>query len=234
MAAQAAGRVGAGLVSVATRQQHVSAVLARCPEVMVHGVERVVELESLLSAKPVVVIGPGLGQDDWSKLFLNQVLATDLPLVVDADALNLLAEMAGESLPRGQWVMTPHPGEAARLLNSSVPEVQADRFAAVRALQNKFGGVVLLKGKGTLVAASAETPVLLCTGGNPGMASGGMGDVLSGVVGGLLAQGFDYAEAASVGAVLHAEAADRAAQDGERGLLATDLLPHLRSLVNAG
>jgi len=232
MAAQAAGRVGAGLVSVATRPEHVPALLARCPEVMVHGVNDGKELRALLGGSDVIVVGPGLGQDSWGQQLLEQVLATDLPLVVDADALNLLATMGSSQDRRNNWIMTPHPGEAAKLLQSTVAEVQADRFDAVHVLQECYGGVVLLKGNGTLVAGSPEQPMVLCTSGNPGMASGGMGDVLSGVLGGLLAQGFELEEAARLGAVLHGEAADLAAEAGERGMLATDLLPYLRELVN--
>jgi len=233
MAAQAAGRVGAGLVSVATRVEHVSALLARCPEVMAHGVGSGKNLRALLAGKDVVVIGPGLGQDQWARELLAAVLETTLPLVIDADALNLMAE-AGQSQSnnRDSWIMTPHPGEAARLLQCSIAEIQADRFAAVRALQHCYGGVALLKGVGSLVAGGTAEPMALCDGGNPGMASGGMGDVLSGIVGGLLAQGFGLEQAARVGMLLHAEAADRAAEAGERGLQATDLLPHLRDLVN--
>jgi len=232
MAAQAAGRVGAGLVSVATRPEHVPALLARCPEIMAHGVNDGKELRALLAGKDVIVVGPGLGQDIWSRQLLEQVLATDITLVVDADALNLLASMGGSQDRRDSWILTPHPGEAAKLLQSTVAEVQADRFAAVQVLQECYGGVAILKGNGTLVAGSAEQPMALCTSGNPGMASGGMGDVLSGVLGGLLAQGFELEEAARLGAVLHGEAADLAAEAGERGMLATDLLPHLRYLVN--
>jgi len=232
MAAQAAGRVGAGLVSVVTRPEHVPALLARCPEVMAHSVNDGNELRPLLVGKDVIVVGPGLGQDIWSRQLLEQVLATDIALVVDADALNLLATMGGSQDRRNNWIMTPHPGEAAKLLQITVAEVQADRFAAVQVLQQCYGGVALLKGSGTLVADSTKQPIALCTSGNPGMASGGMGDVLSGVLGALLAQGFGPEEAARQGAVLHGEAADRAAEAGERGMLATDLLPYLRELVN--
>jgi len=232
MAAQAAGRVGAGLVSVATRPEHVSALLARCPEVMAHGVNDGKELRDLLAGKDVIVVGPGLGQDIWARQLLEQVLATDTTLVIDADALNLLAMMAGSQEGRENWIMTPHPGEAAKLLQCSVAEVQADRFAAVKTLQQCYGGVALLKGNGTLVAGFSERPMALCTSGNPGMASGGMGDVLSGVLGGLLVQGFELEQAGRIGALLHGEAADRASESGERGMLATDLLSHLRELVN--
>ncbi|EGG99176.1 YjeF protein2C function unknown [gamma proteobacterium IMCC2047] len=165
MAAQAAGRVGAGLVSVATRPAHVTALLTRCPEVMVHGVESGEALQSLLARASVIVIGPGFGQDEWSRQLLNKVLATDVPLVVDADALNLLAQRESDLAYRENWIMTPHPGEAARLLACSTAEVQSDRFAAVRGLQQQYGGVALLKGNGTLVAGMTSSSIKLCCGG---------------------------------------------------------------------
>jgi len=148
--------------------------------------------------------------------------------VLDADALNRLA--AGQSAGRSDArILTPHPGEAARLLQTDTTAVQADRFAAVRALQQRYGGVAVLKGNGTLVDGGG--PCLLADCGNPGMATAGMGDVLSGVLGALLAQGLPAAEAAALGVCLHGVAGDRAARDGARGLLATDLMPQLRALL---
>ncbi len=237
MAAEAAGRLGAGLVSVATRAEHLPALLARRPEVMAHAVRSGQELALLLARASAVVIGPGLGQSGWSEQLLAAVLASELPLVVDADALNLLAQWP--ALRRDNWLLTPHPGEAARLLGSDTATVGRDRFAAARALQQRFGGAVILKGSGSLVA-DGDT-VSVCPYGNPGMASGGMGDVLSGVLGGLLAQHLSVGDVARLfigdvarlGVCLHGRAADLAAAvAGERGLLATDLIPHLRRLAN--
>ena len=231
MAAQAAGRVGAGLVSCATRAEHVPASVARAPEVMALGVRSGQELLPLLERSSVIVIGPGLGQSAWGEQLLAEVLRSDKPLVVDADALNLLASNTRE-MRRDNWILTPHPGEAARLSGVSNAEIQADRFAAAKTLQQRFGGAVILKGGGSLVAN--ETGVAVVPYGNPGMASGGMGDVLSGVLGGLLAQGLSLSQATELGACLHGRAGDLAAEEGgERGLLATDLLPQLRQLVNA-
>ena len=234
MAAEAALRIGAGLVSVATQPEHVPALLARRPELMAKGVVSGQELEPLLEGPDILVVGPGLGQSPWSEQMLQKVIASGLPMVLDADALNLLAEgKLGRNADFSRCVLTPHPGEAARLLNISTADVQADRFAAVRKLQAKFAGVAMLKGAGSLVCTAQEKPVGVCTAGNPGMASGGMGDVLSGVVGSLLAQGLSAETALKLGVCLHAEAADRAAAGGgERGLLATDLMPHLRKLIN--
>lgn len=228
LAAEAAARVGAGLVSVATRSAHAAFVNLSCPEIMSYGVDSVVQLEPLLDKVDVVAIGPGLGQSDWACAMLDAVKRVEKPVVVDADALNLLASTPFRF---HDGVLTPHPGEAARLLELSTADVQADRFAAVRALQLRFGGVCVLKGAGTLVADLGEE-VGVCAGGNPGMACGGMGDVLSGVIAGLLAQGFSGFEAARLGVCLHAKAGDRAALEGERGLLPSDLLPWLRFYVN--
>ncbi len=233
MATEAAARTGAGLTSAATRPEHVAAILARRPEIMVTGVTSGQELEPLLARPSLLVVGPGLGRSAWSEQMLQQVTLCGLPLVLDADALNILA--AGRVVRearRDNWVLTPHPAEAARLLGVTTADIQQDRFAAVQALQQRYGGVIVLKGAGTLVCGP-DGAVGLCTGGNPGMASGGMGDVLAGIIGSLLAQGIEPSDAARLGVCLHAEAADIAAiEHGERGLLASDLIGHLQALVN--
>ncbi len=229
MAAEAAGRLGAGLVSCATRAEHLPAFLARRPELMAHAVRSGQELAPLLARATAIVIGPGLGQSGWSEQLLAAVLASDLPLVVDADALNLLARLP--LVRRDNWLLTPHPGEAARLLGSDTAAIGRDRVATARALQQRFGGAVILKGSGSLVVDGDG--VSICPYGNPGMASGGMGDVLSGVLGGLLTQHLSVDDAARLGVCLHGRAADlAAAQQGERGLLATDLIPYLHRLAN--
>lgn len=228
LAAEAAARVGAGLVSVATHPGHAASIAMACPELMCHGIETADQLEPLLHRATVVVVGPGLGQAPWGQALLARLLEIRQPLVVDADALNLLAQ---EPSWCDDWVLTPHPGEAGRLLGESAADVQRNRFAAAAGLQASYGGVVVLKGPGTVVLAGDGMPGV-CSGGNPGMASGGMGDVLSGVIAGLIAQGLDLRSAAAAGVCLHAAAADAAAAEGERGLLASDLFPHLRRLVN--
>lgn len=228
MAAEAAARVGAGLVSVATRTLHASSLNASRPELMVHAVEKPDDLLPLLDRATVVAVGPGLGRGEWGQRLWDEVVTCAKPLVVDADGLNLLA---GKPQRQERWILTPHPGEAARLLGCETREIQGDRFAAVRRLQQRYGGVVVLKGAGTLVCSGAEA-VGVCTDGNPGMASGGMGDVLTGVIAGLWAQGLGAGQAARVGVHVHGRAGDLAAGEGERGLLAGDLLSRLRSLVN--
>lgn len=226
LAGEAALRSGAGLVSVATRSAHAAVLTGRRPELMCHGVEDAGALVPLLARADVVVLGPGLGRDDWSRALYGAVLDSGLPLVLDADALNLLAQMPEN---RGSWVLTPHPGEAARLLGLTTAEVQADRFAALAALRERYGGHIVLKGAGSLVGGDEGT--FLCPCGNPGMATAGMGDVLSGVTGALLAQHIGGAVPLAV--LLHAHAGDQAAiAGGERGLLASDLFPHLRHGMN--
>lgn len=227
LAGEASLRTGAGLVSAATRADHAATVSAARPELMSHGVESAAALTPLLKRASVLAVGPGLGQGPWGRALFSAVLETSLPMVVDADALNLLA---AEPLHRDNWILTPHVGEAARLLQQSIEQVQADRLNTATALQHKYGGMVVLKGAGSVVVDSAGE-IGVCSEGNPGMASGGMGDVLTGVVAGLLAQGCSLDEAARQGVCLHAHAADVAAEDGQRGLLASDLFPVVRRLL---
>ena len=229
LAAEAALRCGAGLISVATRKEHVSGLLAGLPEAMVQGVENLAELAPLLTRASVVAIGPGLGRGDWGRMLLKQALATHHPLVVDADALNLLAEAAHK---HGRWILTPHPGEAGRLLGTDTATVQSDRYSCVERIAERFDAVAVLKGAGSLIAVPGE-PTSVCSAGNPGMAAPGMGDVLTGVIAALVAQGLPLGAAARLGVYLHAVAGDLAARQGERGILARDLMDPLRHLVNA-
>lgn len=231
MAGEAAARCGAGLVSIATRPQHVSAIISRRPEIMARGVQVAADMAPLLQRATVLAVGPGLGTAPWSEQMFAAAARLEVPQVLDADALSLLASGGLiDALPRADRVITPHPGEAARLLDTTTAAVQADRFAAARELQQRYGGVVVLKGVGSLVCD--EQHIWLSPYGNPGMASGGMGDVLTGVIAGLLGQGLSPVAAACAGVCLHGRAADLAARQGARGLLATDLLLHLRALVD--
>jgi ADP-dependent NAD(P)H-hydrate dehydratase / NAD(P)H-hydrate epimerase len=228
LAGEAALRCGAGLVSVATRSDNIAALIAGRPELMAHAAEDKPALDALLAKATVVAIGPGLGREDWGRAMWRAGLASGRRLVVDADALNLLA-LEPRTLPNA--VLTPHPGEAARLLGSDTAAVQSDRFAAARELAKRYAAVVVLKGAGSLVAAP-DGRVAACPWGNAGMASGGMGDVLTGVVAALLAQGLPPWDAACTGVAIHARAGDRAAGDAPRGLIASDLFAPLRELVN--
>ena len=226
MAGAAALRVGAGLVTIATHKEHIAAINARYPEIMCFAVESARQLKPLLEKATVIVVGPGLGKSKWSEHLLRVIISSTTAKVCDADALNLLKTGIANA------IYTPHPGEAARMLQVSTNEIQKDRFAAIVSLQKKYGGICALKGFGTLVKGEDEK-IGLCSFGNPGMASGGMGDILSGIIGGLLAQGLSLIKAAEFGVCLHAIAGDLAAKElGERGLLATDLLSYIRRLVN--
>ena len=244
MAAEAALYSGAGLVSVATHPTSVNSLVARRPEVMTKSVTTPDELKVLINRATVVVVGPGLGNDGLgndglgndslggdsaraSELF-DIVLESELPMIIDADGLNRLSRLPQQSTKRDNWILTPHPGEARNLLGKNV---QVNRLASVKQLQEKYGGVSLLKGAGTLIASRHD--VWLCPYGNPGMSVAGMGDVLSGVIGGLVAQGLDVNDAACLGVIVHSLAADNiTARQGERGLLATQLLPEIRKLLN--
>lgn len=228
LAAQAALKVGAGRVSIATRVAHAASLNQGCPELMCHPVESETDLAPLLAGASVIALGPGLGTQGWGRMMFHSTLKAERPLIVDADALNLLSEYPDQ---RKDWVLTPHPGEAGRLLGCTAEAIQRDRFAALSALQNRFGGTLVLKGSGSLILHERSTP-WICPLGNPGMASGGMGDVLTGIIAGLAAQKIGLAQSARLGVWLHAAAGDLAARDGERGLLASDLFGPLRTLVN--
>ena len=270
LAAGAALKSGAGLVSVATRPEHVPAVLARYPEAMVHGVQSGQDLQTLLDRADVIVIGPGLGQSYWGEQLLQQVMATHVPVLLDADALNILAKgRISHNLAERISVITPHPAEAARLLKSNSAVVQADRFKAAKNLSKKLSSSVVLKGVGSLISTrdmepdeaelqatpdikpddlKPETLTSICQDGNAGMASGGMGDVLSGIMGSLMAQRLNphnddahFANEATfnqalhdlvVSAVcLHSAAADLAVKEGQSGMLASDVIESIRYLL---
>jgi len=238
LVAEAAARSGAGLVSLATRQEHVAAALSRCPSVMSHGVVHGSELAPLLAAATVVVCGPGLGQSAWGQQMLQQVLGCNKPQVLDADALNLMASglMTNRaSVAADNRILTPHPGEAARLLDCTVAEVEIDRLSAARRLQSQYGGTILLKGAGTVIA-TIHGQMFVASGSNPGLATGGMGDVLAGIAGGLWAQWADPAQAAVTAAALHLAAANVATQQfGYMGLQPSDVIDALpRVLAFAG
>lgn len=227
LAGEAALRTGAGRVSIATHPSHAAMLVATRPELMSHSVNDASDLAALIEKADVVAFGPGLGQSEWAQQLYASVKKVSLPSVWDADALNLLAAMPEVS---GNRVITPHPGEAGTLLGTSTADIQADRPAALAALAEKYGGTVVLKGAGSLT--SSESVPYICTSGNPGMASPGMGDVLTGIIAALIAQGIDSALAAALGVEIHAQAGDKAATAGERGLIASDLMAELRAVLN--
>jgi NAD(P)H-hydrate epimerase len=230
-------RVGAGLVTVATWPDNLGAIVGARPELIVHGVRDAEQLEPLLQRATVLGVGPGLTRTPWASALLQRALARGLPLVLDADALNLMAEQALQA-PAGA-VLTPHPGEAGRLLGLSAAEVQADRLGALRRLcQAHPGAVIVLKGAGTLIGqrtseSTGGSPVpSLCERGNPGMAAAGMGDVLTGAISGILAQCHDPWLAARAAVMAHALAGDELARERERGILALELAEGLSHWVN--
>lgn len=237
LAATACARMGPGLTTVITLAEHRTALLNSIPEAMVFCSQIMQEIEQQLKKADAIIIGPGLGQSAWSEKMLLAALNSNKPLVIDADAINLLSAKfrsfleSNNTFKTNKHIFTPHPGEAARMLESNTAEIQADRVLAVKALQRKWGGNVLLKGSGSLMCLDSRS-VSLCPYGNPGMASGGMGDVLSGMIGGLMVQGLNPSYALQLAVCLHAKAADIASGScGERGLLAGDLIPIARQLL---
>ena len=228
MAAEAALTVGAGLVSVITHPDHAAWLNINRPELMVKGVESATQLTPYLQRANVIAIGPGLGSSAWGQSLFHACLATSHDKIIDADALGLLSKL---SMKQDNWVLTPHVGEAASLLGVSTSVIERDRFYAVNKIQQNFSGLCVLKGAGSLIADGDATSILEL--GNAGMAVAGMGDVLTGVIAGLRAQGLSLQSALRLGVSLHAKAADMAVEKkGERGLFATDLYPYLRELVN--
>lgn len=230
LAGESALRVGAGVVSIATHPEHAAYLTIARPELMCHAITHAEDLLPLLARATIILIGPGLGTQSWSKMLWDTALAAEKPMLVDADGLHLLAE---QPVQRNHWILTPHPGEAARLLHyPSTGSIQTDRPQAVRALQNQYGGVAILKGADTLIATAQD--IFLNKVSNPAMATAGMGDVLSGIVAGLFAQGLSQEDAAKLGVVVHSKAAIEVSNaQGQRGMLASDLWPILTDIINA-
>lgn len=228
MAAEMALRSGAGLVSLATRPEHAGPILARTPEIMCLGISSANQLHPVLSKATVISVGMGLGQNNWGLSLLSALVNLEIPQVWDADALNLLAR--GLVNPPQHAILTPHVGEAARLLNCSTQCIQKDRTAAILNLVNRYQTIVVLKGAGTLIA-SPSGQIMQCNQGHPAMAGAGLGDVLSGLIGSLIAQHLPPFEAAILAVWLHAKAGEILGKQFGRGLLATDLLPIIRQLL---
>ncbi len=231
LAAEAGARSGAGLVTLATHPEHAAMANLGRPELMCRGVETMEDLAPLVQRASVIALGPGLGRDPWAERIFLAAAGSGLPMVLDADGLYWLSRHPNH---RDNRIITPHPGEAARLLDCSSGEIQRDRLRAVVALQQRYGGVVVLKGAGTLITDGSSKPPAVCSDGNPGMATGGTGDLLTGIIGAFIAQDQELRQAAEMGVSLHAAAGDRAAVDGEIGMLAGDLLPELRALLKRG
>ncbi|GAB6071059.1 bifunctional ADP-dependent NAD(P)H-hydrate dehydratase/NAD(P)H-hydrate epimerase [Thiomicrorhabdus hydrogeniphila] len=231
LAGLASLKTGAGLVKIITHQEHGVAITQAIPELMCYPTEQLLAQASLAN---VIGIGPGLGLDDWGENLFNQVM--DLPhnKVIDADALkllNLFIEKQDQHIQNNNWVLTPHPGEAAQLLHTTTPNIQKDRIAAIKALHKKYGGVIVLKGNGTLIYDGKQMEI--CLAGNPGMAVGGMGDVLTGTIATFIAQGLSLWNAACLGASLHAHAGDVLAnQSGQPGILPSEIAQVMSQLLS--
>lgn len=228
---RAALKLGAGRVYVGLLEEQ--SIDPAAPELMLRHPDDVLGLD--LDA---IVIGPGLGKGERAETLLAAVLASDIPCVLDADALNLIAE--NEDLRKGcarraaDTLLTPHPAEAGRLLAETTANVQADRLKAARALSANLNAHVVLKGNGSIIAAR-DGHWYINTSGNPGMASAGMGDVLSGMLGALLAQKYTGETALALGVHLHGCAADECVRTGQGpvGLAASELIDPARKLWNA-
>lgn len=228
LAAQGALRSGVGRVTVVTRPEHVAAIVSVQPEIMALGIKESHIPDELLQRVNAIAIGPGLGRDDWGRKIFDQVIYQPHHKILDADALFHLPDQAVDLI---DGVITPHPGEAARLLSTTVDGIEDDRYTAIDQLFQEYNAVTVLKGAGTLIY-DGYSQVDVCPFGNPGMATAGMGDVLTGVIAGLISQGYNSADAARLGVCIHAQAADSAAEKGETGLMASDLLPYIRQRIN--
>ncbi len=223
LAARASLHTGAGLVKVITQTEHTIALTQQQPELMCYDQS---QLNAQVQHANVIAIGPGLGLDDWATQCYQAALNHPQPKVMDADALKLLAQTPQK---QNNWILTPHPGEAAQLLNTTSQAIQADRIAAIHALHKKYGGIIVLKGNGTLVFDGEQ--VEICLAGNPRMAVGGMGDTLTGIIATLVTQGLSLWNAACLGVSLHAHAGDQVAQKNRTAVLPSELTLQLCSLV---
>ena len=235
LSSKAAIKIGAGLVSLATRSEHLQAALSFAPEVMTKPVDSGQSLENYLDSPTVICLGPGLGKDYWSEQMIYKSLENThknkTPILIDADGLNLLPEFSKKlPLPK-KIVLTPHLGEAARLLNTSVEKVKKNRVSAAKRISNKYNSVVVLKSHETLICK--EDKIYICDKGNPGMATAGMGDVLSGMISGLIAQKLSLFEAACLGVDLHARAGDiYSEKNNQQSLLPTDIIDLFARVIN--
>lgn len=227
--ANAALRTGAGLVKAATHHNNVSALNAHRPEIMTVNFTDLNVMQQAIDFADVIAIGPGLSVDDNAVALLSLIKDTQKVVIYDADALNVIAKTSCQIAKR--CVLTPHPMECARLLHINIEKVQENRLLATTLLQQKFGGVALLKGAGTIVCDGKFLTII--NEGSPAMASGGMGDLLTGMIAALVAQGLSVRDAVISAACIHGKAGYLAGRDhGVIGTIASDLLPYVHKLVN--
>lgn len=220
LAGTAALKTGSGLVTLLTHPTHAPYVNLNRPELMVGSIEKIADLKPHLQEADVIAVGPGLSQSEWAETLFEETLKCPATLVVDADGLNLLAKNPHR---RDNWILTPHPGEAARLLALETSLIQKERTVAAEEIQKKYGGVVVLKGHDTLIC-NQEQQLYKCPYGNPHMATAGMGDVLTGIIASLVGQGLPLNHAATLGTCLHSEAADRILEKTGQPFLASHVI----------
>lgn len=233
MSAESAMATGAGRTTVLTHVNHHSAILSRSPNLMLGDIDDADALDSL-AKMDAVCFGMGLGRDGWAKQTFKHIFdhllanMANKAVILDADALWHLATYPMQCKLPQKWVLTPHSSEAARLLDTAAQAIEDDRFAAIHALQHTYGGQWVLKGANSLVLDHTGA-LEICTLGNAGMATAGMGDVLSGMMADILAQ---YDTSPMTAVTLHAHAGDLLAKDGARGLSAHQMPHAIRQAVN--
>ena len=241
LAGKAALRTGVGVVYVLANSKQSQIAHNSCLEIQIQSFSGVKQIKELLAKSTVLLLGSGLGVDRNAQTFFDKAMQSDLPLIIDADGLNILADNFHEGCqPRENWVLTPHPQEAARLLKTDVATIESNRFAAIEQLTKKYKATVVLKGAGTLIKEyrsdgkkkEVNSPVYVCDLGNPGMATAGMGDLLAGIIAALVAQKLSLKDACNLGVFIHALAGDVVARDGQRGIVASDLLGFIKGIVN--
>ena len=229
-------KTGAGLVRLLTRRSNIFPSLARNPEVMVSGADNAQDIETNLEWPDAIVAGPGMFENYWSEQILYKLLLSisdkSTPTLLDAGALRLLSHNAFSKIKlHGETVLTPHPGEAAEMLKITAKEIQKNRIKSAKALQEKYGCIIVLKGNGTIICN--KNNIYLCSIGGPELAVAGSGDILSGVIGSLIAQGLTPFDAAKTGVVIHARAGEEFVNDvGRIGMAAGELIPYIRKFLN--
>ena len=239
LASEASLFCGSGLVTLVTDTSNVSSSLLRNPEVMTMGVDMVegVNIDLKIKDHGVILYGPGIANTAFAKTILDKILksANNSKIILDAGALHIAASSKSLIKKSNKTIlMTPHPGEAAILLNISIEEVQRDRLSAAKQIADTYGAsIVILKGMGTVVFDSKDNKSFISSCGGPELATGGTGDVLAGVLTALLAQGLDIRNASIIAVAVHSEAGLKFKEEiGEIGLNASSLIPIIRQLIN--
>ena len=239
LASEASLFCGSGLVTLVTDTSNVSSSLLRNPEVMTTGIDMVegVNIDLKIKDHNVILYGPGIANTAFAKTILDKILKSvnNSKIILDAGALHIAASSKSLIKKSNKTIlMTPHPGEAAILLNISIEEVQRDRLSAAMQIADTYGAsIVILKGMGTVVFDSKNNKSFISSCGGPELASGGTGDVLAGVLTALLAQGLDIRNASLIAVAVHSEAGLKFKEEiGEIGLNASSLIPIIRQLIN--